>query len=623
MNRFIKPALLVIFLFTGIAGNAKSGIQMDVELPKHPRLLLFKGEESIIQKNINSDKTWEKINQNIISWCDTLLEKPPVERVLTGKRLLGPARECLLRVCYLSYGWRMTNDLRYLKRAENEMLNAASFKDWNPTHFLDVAEFTMALAIGYDWLYNDLSENSLKTIREAIIKNGLEPSLNEEYNWWLSRSHNWNQVCNAGMTYGALAIYESNPDFAWQIINRAIEKIQLPMEDYNPDGAYNEGYGYWGYGTTFNVMFLSAIEKIYNTDFGLLKYKGFLKTAGYLNNMVGLSGESFNYSDNGSRIELHPAMFWFAKKLNDNSLLWNEKPILDKELINRDKFLPMVMIFGAEINLNKIPQPKKDMWVGNGKNPVALMRTSWDDPNGIFVGIKGGSSSVNHSHMDIGSFVMEADGVRWAMDFGAQSYYSLESKGIDLWNGKQDSQRWQVFRYNNCAHNTLTINDQYQLVKGYAPLTGYSSDKNFMNATFDLTEIYQDQLLQAKRGIAIVDRQYVVVRDELTNREKESTVRWTMLTSAEVNITENNTVELTKDGEKLILKVQEPAIINMKTWSTAPTNDYDAPNPGTTLVGFEFNLPRGNKQQLTVFLIPEKAVNKIDINVKPIDQWNK
>jgi hypothetical protein len=38
------------------------------------------------------------------------------------------------------------------------------------------------------------------------------------------------------------------------------------MEYYQPDGAYPEGYGYCGYGTKFNILFLSAMEKIYGKD---------------------------------------------------------------------------------------------------------------------------------------------------------------------------------------------------------------------------------------------------------------------------------------------------------------------------------------------------------------------
>ena len=173
----------------------------------------------------------------------------------------------------------MTHQDTYLKRAEKELLALSAFSDWNPTHFLDVAEMTMAVSIGYDWLYNDLSEASRSTIKEAILKKGIEPSLDNKYNSWLKATHNWNQVCNAGMTYGALAVYEDNPVLAKSVINRAIESVVLPMQDYVPDGAYPEGYSYWGYGTSFNVMLISVLENAYGTDFGLTNQPGFLKTA--------------------------------------------------------------------------------------------------------------------------------------------------------------------------------------------------------------------------------------------------------------------------------------------------------------------------------------------------------
>ena len=65
------------------------------------------------------------------------------------------------------------------------------------------------------------------------------------------------------MTYGALAVAEDYPELSKKIIDRAIESITLPMGEYNPDGASPECFGYWGYGTSFNVMFLSAIEKVF------------------------------------------------------------------------------------------------------------------------------------------------------------------------------------------------------------------------------------------------------------------------------------------------------------------------------------------------------------------------
>ncbi|RPI22865.1 MAG: heparinase, partial [Acidobacteria bacterium] len=233
----------------------------------------------------------------------------------------------------------------------------------------------------------------------------------------------------------------------------------------------------------------------------------------------------------------------------------------------------------------------------------------WTEPGAIFVGVKGGSASVNHAHMDIGSFVMEADGIRWAMDFGSQDYHSLESKGVDLWGREQDSQRWQVFRYNNLVHNTLTIDGQLQQASGFAPINRHSADPRLMHAQVDLTKIYEGQISKAERGVGIVDGRYVVVRDELETREKETTVRWTLLTPAEVTITGANSAELSLDGRKLRLEVREPAKVAMKTWSTNPPHDYDAPNPGTTLVGFEAVLPAKKRVAAVVLLIPE-GVNK-------------
>ncbi|MBC7922758.1 MAG: heparinase II/III family protein [Ferruginibacter sp.] len=619
-HSFIAVASLLLITASATAQVDQLGA---AKLPGHPRILLLKGEEEAIRQTTGSDETWGKLHRAVLAECDRLLAVAPVERIQTGRRLLDKSRECLRRVFYLSYAWRLTREEKYLTRAERELLAVAAFRDWNPSHFLDVAEMTMAVAIGYDWLYDALPEKSRFVIREAILKKGLAPSLDSTHNNWLKASHNWNQVCNAGMTYGAMAIYEDQPELARKIINRALETIGLPMEDYGPDGAYPEGYGYWGYGTSFNVMLISALEKAFGNDFGLTDKPGFLKTAAYLENMTGPSGDCFNYSDSGLGGGLQPAMFWFAGKLKNPSLLWVERRrLMDDEpgAHLRNRLLPALLVWGGGMGMDAITEPESRVWVGGGKTPVALLRSSWSDPNAIYVGLKGGSPSVNHAHMDVGSFVMEANGVRWAMDFGMQDYNSLESKGVKLWDRNQDSQRWQVFRYSNRVHNTLTVNDELQKVAGYAPITGFSDQASFVNATTDVTEVYQGALLKANRGVAIVAGEYVVVRDEVETLPAATTVRWTLLTAATVKITGKDRAELTKDGKKLILRVREPANATLRTWPTDPTHDYDAPNPGTVLVGFEVKMP-STKGALTVLLVPENAEKKATQKVQPLQKW--
>src|SRR5260221_8698978 len=591
--------------------------------PSHPRILLFKGEENGLKKNISANATWSKVQQGILNESDNLTTVVPVQRIQIGRRLLDKSREALRRMFFLSYSYRITGNQKYAERGEKELLTIAGFSDWNPSHFLDVAEMTMAMAIGYDWLYDQLSPASRAAIKEAILKKGLEPSLDSKYNSWLKVEHNWNQVCNAGMTYGVMAVYEDEPALAKQIINRAADAIVIPMKDYAPDGGYPEGYGYWGYGTSFNVMFLSAVEKLFGKDFGLSQMPGFLQTARYLENMTGTTGKPFNYSDAGANGGLHPAMFWFAAKTKDPSLLWVERNYLNEdpqEYIN-DRLLPAMMLWSNGVDMNKITPPKSNMWVGRGKNPVALMRTSWTDTNAIYVAMKGGSVSVNHAHMDIGSFVMDADGVRWAMDFGMQDYESLESKGIQVFGRTQDAQRWTIFRYTNLVHNTLAINNQQQKVTGYAPIFRSGANPSFMNAITDLTEIYKGQIAKARRGIAIVDKSYVLVRDEIETMDSSTTIRWTMLTPATVKITGANKAELSQKDKKLILLVEASSNIEIKTWSTGPPNSYDASNPGTALVGFEMTVPVHTKAEWNVKLIPEKALGNTIKKIQPLKDW--
>lgn len=595
-------------------------LAVPAKLPSHPRLLLLAGQEKDLLKNINSDQALTRIHESVIKNCDAMVNIQPLRYKKIGKRLLDVSREALHRIFYLSYGYRMTGNKLYLRQAERELNAVCSFDNWNPTHFLDVGEMTMAVSIGYDWLYNELSDSTKTLAKKAILNKGINPSFDSKYNGWLKVNNNWNQVCNAGMVYGAMVTYEDHPDLSVQVINRAIQSVDLPMKAYQPDGAYPEGYGYWEYGTSFNVMMISALQTAFGKDFGLSEKPGFLKTPGYLENMTGATGMSFNYSDSGTGAAFNPAMFWFADKLHDPSLLWTEKELLFVRPVAVTRIMPATLIWGRNMHLDKITKPKATMWVGSGANPVALMRTAWGDPNATYLAIKGGSPSVNHAHMDIGTFVMETEGVRWGIDLGAQDYESLESKGVDLWNGKQNSQRWQVLRYNNHYHNTLTIDTAFQLVKGYAPIVSYSKKPDHQNAILNLSSVYSSKVAKAMRGAEIVGKQ-VLIRDEITSLNDTITIRWSMVTKAHIQLG-NSMATLTQNNKSLKLNANCNYSVQSKTWNTNPTHFYDAPNPGTAIVGFEVKVPPHSQCNLSVSFVSGDD-NASIVQSKPLSQWPK
>ena len=71
----------------------------------------------------------------------------------------------------------------------------------------------------------------------------------------------------------------------------------------------------------------------------------------------------------------------------------------------------------------------------------------------------------------------------------------------------------------------------------------------------------------------------------------------------------------------MLIKVTEPGKITMKTWSTTSPNYYDAPNPGTVMVGFETTIPANTKAAINVLLIPEKAIGKTGKKTGSLQNW--
>ncbi len=155
--------LLLAFVGTAAAFAAPT------DLPPHPRLLAKAEDWARLQQRLTTDPALAEFHHALLAEARALVPQPPVERKLTGRRLLGVSRELVQRVLLFAYAARTLDSEPFARRAEAEMLAAARFTDWNPSHFLDVAEATTALALGYDWLYDRLTPEARAEIGRAIV----------------------------------------------------------------------------------------------------------------------------------------------------------------------------------------------------------------------------------------------------------------------------------------------------------------------------------------------------------------------------------------------------------------------------------------------------------------------
>jgi len=620
--------LLLVLLLGVCPGCGEENLLMNLK-PQHPRLLATNSTWQELQAKRKQSPTLDQLLQKMEGDGRALLTAPPLEHKLIGRRLLSVSREAVHRIILWSFDYRLTGDLKFKDRAEQEMLNVAAFPDWNPNHFLDVGEMTTALALGYDWLYSDLTPASRATIRQAIIDKGLRPGLDPEVstNWWYSRDNNWNQVCIAGMTLGALAVAEDEPTLAEQILVNARTYNPHGLKPYEPDGVYPEGPGYWSYGTTYQVVLLDALESALGTDWGLSQSPGFLETAEYPLEVTGPTGLVFDYSDGAEAGHLEPALFWFARKVQKPDILYFQRQFLNHYLADKsgkvgDRFLPLLAIWAGDLE-NWTTPTRPVNWFREGINPLVVFRSSWSDPDGLFLALKGGSASASHGHMDAGSFVFDAEGVRWAKDLGMQDYETLESKGVELWNGSQDGGRWTVFRLNNFSHNTLTINGQLHQVKGRAEIIRYSGDSSAPHAVVDLTPVFAGQADKVVRGFKMLPHGQVLIQDELSGLKPNDLVRWAFVTGADVAI-DGHHATLTQKGKALQIALAVPADGKFEVISGNPPDDgFNAPNPGISILTANLRAPASGKLVIQVLLQPgEVALADPALALTPCESWS-
>lgn len=597
----------------------------------HPRLLVKRRELEGLSKSLDRDPLRKQLADAIVAEATKLRDVPPIERKLEGKRLLGVSRRCVERVLVLATAFHLTGDSRHAQRCKEEMVAAARFADWNPTHFLDVAEMTFALGIGYDWLYNQLDEASRKEIRTAIVKKSLRLPFETKYKDWVRRENNWGQVCHGGLTVGALAILEDEPELAAKTVHSALTNVVPAMNAYAPHGSYPEGPSYWSYGTSYNVLLISALESVLGSDFGLSAAPGFGETGGFPALACGPSGLFFNFSDGDDKRGPQPLRFWFAERYHRPDWLIGERELWEGVLKQQAKrsgrglgrmgaFALLWMDGDAKQPSNQLPLN----WSGGGNVPIALHRSSWTDPRATFVGVKAGSPESNHGHMDIGSFVLDADGVRWAEDLGAEGYYGIESRKMDLWNRSQDSDRWTIFRLSNLGHNTLVIDGRLQRAAGKAEISKFSDDPMRPFSIVDMSPVYKSQVKSARRGVVLLPSHEVLIQDELTGLKPGSQVRWGMITHGEPDKLGRSALNLRQGSESLRLTAVTPQRLVWKQIETEhPPHEWDSPNPGTRMVSFEAIAPEDGKLTIVVAATPGSCSNATASKspIIPLEKW--
>ena len=595
-----------------------------LSVPPHPRLFATADDFARIRKAAATNDLFRLGVDRLCFEADQMRRFPLPMYRLEGRRMLTVSHRALSRICALALAYRLTDEIRYANRAIAEAETVCGFKNWNSDHFLDTAEMTLAVALAYDWLFDAMTPRQRTEIRLGLVRHGLaEKNGGPRTGGWVEAKNNWGQVCHASLMAGAVAVADEEPALAEKILVRAIEKLPLSMAAYAPDGGFPEGPGfYWSYATTFGILAIETAERLCGTDFGLASLPGFLATVDYLDCLTGPTGLKFNYSDAGIhpdqmkliRRDSDPCQWWLAARTGrPDTLVRFEIPAFRTRCADRtplnptprrvfDRLSPLALLWmtppPSDVRETKAPLCRHL----DGRVPVVVQRSDWS-PTAWFVGLKGGSPSAPHGHMDAGSFVLDAKGCRWSFDLGSEDYHRMELAGTGLWNSSQNGGRWKIFRLGPESHSILRINGGNQYVKGEAKVSSFVTEPVPV-ATLDLTTLYPGTTNVVRQGTLMPGGGYVL-DDTIQGLSPHAVVRWQMLTPARVKSVEGERLVLSQRGpdgdeETLALTVSD----KHAHWEVTPMDAAQGPdesaNPGMTRIAFDLLAPEDGTVSFSV-----------------------
>ncbi|ERP96677.1 hypothetical protein Q669_27865 [Labrenzia sp. C1B10] len=242
----------------------------DTVEPAHPRLWLGPKQLAAFRDSVAADPehcTWSTFyEKSVRPWMDRPVMEEPAgypnhQRVAhVWRKTYIDCQELIYAIRHLAIGGHVTGDAEMLARAKEWLLAAAA---WDPSGttsraYTDEWAFrvTDALAWGYDWLHDDLSEDERETVRTALLVRTREIAdhiiKNANIQLFPHDSHAVRAV-SAVLIPACIALLDEEPE-ARDWLDYSIEflfTVYSPWGDQ--DGGWAEGPHYWMTGMAYLI----------------------------------------------------------------------------------------------------------------------------------------------------------------------------------------------------------------------------------------------------------------------------------------------------------------------------------------------------------------------------------
>jgi hypothetical protein len=506
---------------------------------------------------------------------------------------LPTARDLFHRVTHLGVAAILTGNNGFRRRGVLEIVNASSFDDWNPSHFLDTAEMATAVAIGLDWFSSAMSGHERKLVTEALATKALAPAVNSfaANAFWVTATTNWNVVCCGGAIVAAAVMKPFRPDLADEVLSKAVPAIASGLSAFDDEGGYPEGHGYWEYATKYAALALAALD---HAGMAAPSASGLDRTWRYGRATTAPSGDCFNFGDTLLRPDRSPVLGWLALRSGEaGAKTWQRTAPGRRHALD--------LIWLADDPGNTVDQIESCTAFNHAG--IAVLR---DLENGRYIGLKGGRNDVNHAHLDLGSFILEWDGLRFVSELGRDDY---------ALPGYFDSAtRFGYFRLGTSGHGTLNAAGQNQSLAAHAEIKGIVDQPGFTAAALKIHDPAND--FNWQRGVAMAGDAIWIV-DEVVAGPSQDSATWQAFARASVSA-KGAKATLSLDGQSIVAEIIAPegAIWHVAR-ATSPAGE--ASNEGMTTLSFLLPLQNGPGRCAVAFSKSSQSSNRDKL--PPIAAW--
>ena len=434
------------------------------------------------------------------------------EFIRSGAKLNNHSKD-MLRVRQIlertSFVYALTGDAAQRDVARRAVDKMLEYPKWD--YFLEggkdvigfqrAPEATIAMSCARQWLRGALSDETAREIETQIGEKGAPACFRTLYGmkypdrvqgWgfdpeddypfhvdlrrWplILNSTNLKAIPIAGLGIAGCLLRGKHPQ-AERWIAMAEQSARAFALMYGPDGAYDEGVGYWGYTSTHITLLVEVLRRTLGRDIaGIINYPG---TVRYGLRMwmpgAGRPNDCVNFSDAWAMGDMSIAA-WTAGRFRDG--------VAQYVATHAGELSSPWSVIWLDPALRE-EKPGADLFDVRFSNDWVVARSGWDESDGVVALRSGGPS--NHEHADRNSVIFKVHGERIYHD----PYHAAYPNTDPLW----------VLRLTK-SHSSVLIGGQgHQYHDGHegtnasfaeAHVVEYRADDRSMVVTSDATAAY-------------------------------------------------------------------------------------------------------------------------------------